>query len=123
MIRGIRGATTAASNKEQEVLLSTKQLLDEMILHNRIMPERIASVFISGTNDIGSVFPAKALRQLEGWTYVPVMCMQELDVVGGLPLCIRVMIHYNTDEPQEEIQHIYKNEAIRLRPDLGTKGS
>jgi chorismate mutase len=118
MIRGIRGATTADRDNEKEILLSTESLLREMILHNNIRAENVASVFISATEDITSVFPAKALRVFEEWKYVPVMCMQELDVPHGLSLCIRVMIHYNTSTPQSDIQHIYMKNAVSLRPDL-----
>ncbi|CAN7345873.1 chorismate mutase [Rossellomorea sp. LjRoot5] len=121
MIRGIRGATTADRDNEKEVLLSTESLLKEMILHNNITAENVASVFISATDDITSVFPAKALRGLEEWIYVPVMCMQELDVPDGLSRCIRVMIHFNTSTPQSDIQHIYMKNAVSLRPDLKNK--
>ncbi|MCR8846939.1 chorismate mutase [Rossellomorea sp. SC111] len=121
MIRGIRGATTADRDNEKEILLSTESLLKEMILHNNITAENVASVFISATDDITSVFPAKALRGFEEWKYVPVMCMQELDVPDGLSRCIRVMIHYNTSTPQSDIQHIYMKNAVSLRPDLNKK--
>jgi chorismate mutase len=29
-----------------------------------------------------------------------------------------VLIHWNTDKSQQEIKHVYLNEAIKLRPDL-----
>jgi chorismate mutase len=118
MIRGVRGATTTDCDNEKDVLLSTESLLREMILHNNIMAEDVASVFISATSDIGSVFPAKALRRIDEWKYVPVMCMQELDLPDALPNCIRVMIHLNTSTPQKDIQHIYMKNAVSLRPDL-----
>jgi len=35
-----------------------------------------------------------------------------------LPFCIRVMLHVNTNKPQDEINHIYLNNAVVLRPDL-----
>ncbi|NOY43823.1 MAG: chorismate mutase, partial [Planctomycetes bacterium] len=39
-------------------------------------------------------------------------------VEGGLPLCIRVLIHWNTDRAQDNIHHVYVRDAKRLRPDL-----
>ena len=45
-----------------------------------------------------SAFPAKAVRTIEGWKYVPVMCTNEMDVPGALPLCIRVLMHVNTED-------------------------
>ncbi len=118
MIRGIRGATTTDSNTEEEILLSTEDLLKEMIIVNNLIPENVASIFISATRDLNRSFPAKALRRFQDWKYVPVMCMQELEVPTGLERCIRVMIHYNTSTPQQEIQHIYMKNAVLLRPDL-----
>ncbi|MFB1080826.1 chorismate mutase [Jeotgalibacillus sp. JSM ZJ347] len=118
MIRGIRGATTVDSDQQESIVSATYFLLAEMIEKNHIDPEDTASVFISTTDDISSVFPAKALRQIEGWEYVPVMCMREIPVKDALPLCIRVMVHVNTKKKQKEIQHIYHHEAVKLRPDL-----
>ena len=85
---------------------------------NQVDPERVVQILISATQDIHSVFPAKALRQFEGWTYVPVTCMQELDIDGGLKKCIRVLMTVQTDVKQEDIQHVYLEEAVTLRPDL-----
>lgn len=118
MIRGVRGATTVQSNTEDEIIFKTEVLLKEMITKNKIKADFVASIFISVTDDITAAFPAKALRSLEGWTYVPVMCMREIPVPGSLNYCIRVMMHLNTNQPQQDIQHIYLEGAKQLRPDL-----
>ncbi|MGG0716699.1 chorismate mutase [Robertmurraya massiliosenegalensis] len=118
MIRGVRGATTIEENVEQEIVTSTETLIREMIAVNEIEAENVASVFISVTDEIDGTFPAKALRSIEGWTYVPVMCMREIPVKNALKSCIRVMIHINTEKSQTEIKHIYLEKAISLRPDL-----
>lgn len=118
MIRGIRGATTVERDTEMEVISAAEKLMAEIIQVNEIDPEMVASVFFSATEEIRSVFPAKALRKLEGWTYVPVTCMKEIPVSNSLPFCIRVMIHVNTTKSQKEIQHVYQAGATVLRPDL-----
>lgn len=118
MIRGIRGAITVAADQPNEILTETRRLVLEMVKQNRIDPDSVASVIISTTSDISSAFPAKAVRTLEDWTYVPVMCTHEMDVPDSLPLCIRVMMHVDTFLAQKEIQHIYMNDAVKLRPDL-----
>lgn len=119
MIRGVRGATTVSVNTEAEIIAETEALLAKVIEANRIQPESVASVLISTTEDIDAVFPAKALRKFAGWTYVPVMCMREIPVPGSLKMCIRVMIHVNTNASQQEIIHVYLRDAVLLRPDLG----
>lgn len=118
MIRGVRGAITVSADQPEEILKETRTLILEMVKENKIVPDDVASVIISTTTDISSAFPAKAVRTIEDWTYVPVMCTHEMDVPGSMPLCIRVMMHVNTTIPQQEIQHIYLNEAVKLRPDL-----
>lgn len=118
MIRGVRGATTVNRNTEESISAAMEELLAKMIEVNQIHPESVASVFISTTEDITAAFPAKALRQFEGWTYVPVMCMREMPVPNALNLCIRVMMHVNTDRSQQEVVHVYLNNARILRPDL-----
>ncbi|MFD2655380.1 chorismate mutase [Gracilibacillus thailandensis] len=118
MIRGIRGATTVKNNDADEIVQATKEMIEAMARVNDIDPETIASVMISVTSDLNATFPAKALRLIDGWKYVPVMCMPEIDVPGSLPKCIRVMMTVNTSKSQKEIEHIYLNDAVKLRPDL-----
>ncbi|WP_018934359.1 chorismate mutase [Gracilibacillus lacisalsi] len=118
MIRGIRGATTVKNNDADEMVQATKEMIEAMARVNEIDPETIASVMISVTSDLNATFPAKALRLIDGWKYVPVMCMPEIDVPGSLPKCIRVMMTVNTTKSQKEIEHIYLNDAVKLRPDL-----
>ncbi|SMQ82478.1 chorismate mutase [Bacillus sp. OV166] len=118
MIRGMRGAITVNLNTEEAIITATEELLEKIIEENHIQPELVASVFISTTEDINAVFPAKALRKFEGWTYVPVMCMQEMPVPDSLKMCVRIMMHVNTTQSQEEINHVYLKGAKVLRPDL-----
>ena len=118
MIRGIRGATTVTEDSNDLVIKETTRLVEKMAKSNGILPDEIASVIISTTTDITSAFPARAVRGLEGWTYVPVMCTHEMDVPNALEKCIRLLMHVNTEKRQEEIQHIYLNNAVQLRPDL-----
>lgn len=118
VVRGIRGATTVKRNDEAEILEATAELLHQMIQANQLRPESIASVFITMTTDLDAAFPARAVRQLAGWEYVPLMCSTEIPVKGSLPRCIRLMIQVNTDKAQHEMVHVYLNEAKSLRPDL-----
>lgn len=115
--RGVRGATTVEQNEREEILTATQQLLALMIRHNGIQKEDVASATFTVTKDLDAEFPALAARQI-GWLDVPLLCGYEISVPGGLPKCIRVMLHWNIDKPQNEIHHIYARNAERLRPDL-----
>lgn len=117
LVRGIRGATSVKKDNTEEVLKATRELLESLCKENNIIKENIASILFTVTPDIKSVFPAKAARQM-GWDMVPLLCFQEIEVAGSMPLCIRVLIHINTDKNQSEINHIYLNEAKKLRADL-----
>lgn len=118
MIRGVRGAITIQSDTEAEIVSASEKLLRQLIKENDILPQNVASVIISVTEDLTAAFPAKALRRIEGWTYVPVMCTREIPVPESLPKCIRMMLHIDTDLSQEEIRHVYLEGAVGLRPDL-----
>jgi chorismate mutase len=63
------------------------------------------------------MFPAAAARAI-GWTQTALIGAQEMDAQNGIPLCIRVLIHWNTDQPLSTIKHVYMHGAQRLRPDL-----
>ncbi|MEH7355283.1 chorismate mutase [Neobacillus drentensis] len=120
MIRGVRGATTVNENTEEAIVSATEELLAKLIEVNHIQPDSVASVLISTTEDINAAFPAKALRNFAEWTYVPVMCMREIPVPNALKMCIRIMMHVDTEIAQEKIVHVYLKEAKVLRPDLGS---
>lgn len=118
VIRGVRGAITVQENTETEIVAATEFLLRKMIEENTIEAKSVASILISVTEDITAAFPAKAMRLIEGWTFVPVMCMREIPVPSSLSKCIRVMMHVNTNRSQQNINHIYLKGATTLRPDL-----
>ncbi len=115
--RGVRGATTIHHNDREEILVATRQLLALMVRLNSIDPQDVASALFTTTPDIDAEFPAMAARQL-GWIDVPLMCGHEMTVSSSLPLCIRILIHWNTDKDQAAIHHVYVNDAEKLRPDL-----
>jgi chorismate mutase len=118
-VRGVRGATTVTRNQKEEILEVTKELLSTMLEVNGIETEDIASAWLTTTPDLYAEFPAVAARQI-GWTQVPLMQSHEMSVPGMLPLCIRVLLHWNTEKTQGEIRHVYLREAARLRPDLSS---
>ncbi|MBN2388109.1 MAG: chorismate mutase [Anaerolineales bacterium] len=117
-IRGVRGAITVDTDQRELVLAATRELFQAILQANSgLRPIDVASVFLTVTDDIFSVHPALAARQM-GWDQVPMLCAREIPVVNSLPLCIRVLLHWNTDRPQGEIRHVYLRRAVTLRPDL-----
>jgi len=120
-VRGIRGAITVSENTEHAILAATRELLDGLVENNPgLQSDAIASAWFTVTADLDAVYPAKAARQ-QGWQLVPLLCTQEIPVPGGLPMCVRVLIHWNTERSQAEINHVYLGDAVVLRPDLSNK--
>ncbi|MBA3073700.1 MAG: chorismate mutase [Anaerolineae bacterium] len=116
-VRGIRGATTCQAD-ESSILSATSELLSAILKANPSLQTRdIASAWFTVTGDLQLVHPAKAAREM-GWKDVPLMCASEIDVPGSLAQCVRVLIHWNTDLPQNAVKHIYLHDAARLRPDI-----
>ena len=116
LCRGVRGATTVEANTREAILEETRKLLALMIRFNEIKSIDVASAVFTLTTDLDAEFPALAARQL-GWLDVPLLCTNEINVAGGLPMCVRILIHWNTDRAQSDITHVYVNQAVRLRPD------
>jgi chorismate mutase len=117
-IRGIRGATTVTADDPELILQATRELLEEILAENEGMrPEDVASAIFTVTDDLASTFPAQGARQM-GWGLVPMLCAREIPVPNSLPRVIRVLVHWNTDLPQDQITHVYLREAVKLRPDL-----
>ncbi len=114
--RGVRGATTCAQNTREAILAATRELIEAVVAANDINVADVASCWFTTTSDLYAEFPAVAARQL-GWTDTALMNTHEMAVPGGLPMCIRLIIHWNTERAQADIQHVYLRGAVALRPD------
>jgi len=115
-VRGIRGATVSAFNTRDSILEATEELLKKMIADNAIFIPDIASILFSVTGDLNATFPALAARKL-GLDGTPLLCFTEIPVPDSLGLCIRILMHVNSEIPQEKMRHVYLKAAKTLRPD------
>jgi len=116
--RGIRGATTVPINDREAILDATRELLAEMVRVNDVQAEDVASAYFTTSPDLNAEFPAVAARNGLGWTNVALMCGHEMAVPGSLAMCLRILLHVNTERRQDEICHVYLRGAAVLRPDL-----
>ncbi|MCI8520060.1 MAG: chorismate mutase [Clostridia bacterium] len=120
-VRAIRGATTAEENTREAIIAATIELLGEIEKQNDLKNADAVSIIFTVTSDLTAVFPAAAVREM-GITTVPLLDMSAPEIDGSLKMCIRTMIHINTDKTKEEINHVYLRGARVLRPDLIKKG-
>lgn len=116
--RAIRGATTVEENTKEAIKSATVELLSAMLEENKTSKEDISHVIFTLTKDVNADFPAKFARIELGFDNVPMICSNEIEVPGALPLCIRVLMVINSELSQKEFRHIYLNEAKKLRPDI-----
>lgn len=116
--RGIRGATTAASNTAEDIHEATLELMRALIALNDLDPDDVASVIFTTTTDLNATFPALAAREI-GWSEVPLLCSHEMDVPASLRKAVRVLVHVNTTKTPQEIRHVYLKGARQLRPEWG----
>ena len=119
-VRGVKGATTTEGTSAEDVLAATEQLLTTLINENHIEQDDVAAVQFTTSPDLVAEFPAVAARERLNWNDVPLMCGHEMARPGALKQCIRILILWNTEKPQNEIRHAYLNSAAKLRPDLST---
>ena len=116
ILRGLRGATTAAANTSEAILEATDELLRALQAANAFQPEDVESAIFTSSPDLTAEYPARAARRL-GWHDVPLLGASEVAVPDGLPRCIRVLLHFHTATPLRELKHMYLREAAKLRPD------
>jgi chorismate mutase len=115
-MRGIRGATTVDTNTPEAILEGATELLAEIMSANHLETDDVASAFFTTTRDLNAEFPAVAANKM-GWTDVALMCGHEMEVPGSLSMCLRVLLHVNTDRDPRELRHVYLRGAKALRPD------
>jgi len=107
ILRGLRGATTAAANTSEAILEATEDLLASLQQANGFEPGDIESAIFTSSPDLTADYPAD----------VPLLGSAEVAVPTGLPRCIRVLLHFYTTKPQRALKHMYLREAAKLRPD------
>jgi chorismate mutase len=120
-VRGIRGATTAEANTAESITDATEELLKELIRLNELDKDEICFAYFTTTHDLTAEFPAYAARRL-GWIEVPLLCGHDMDVQlpnpRGVPMCIRILLLYNTAKPQSEMRFAYLRGARAIKADL-----
>ena len=116
-VLGLRGATTLERDEADHLKERVRDLLTEMLDRNDVAHDDIISIIFTATPDVHSCFPAVAAREL-GLGDVPLLCAQELDIEGGMALCIRILMHLHSDRPRSEMHHVYLEAARSLRDDL-----
>jgi len=115
--RALRGATTVDTDTEQHIHDRVIVLLTTLFERNRIEHDDLISIIFTATDDIHSTFPAAAARRF-GLGDVPLLCARELEIEGGTPRCVRVLMHLESSAARSDLHHVYLEGARGLRDDL-----
>jgi chorismate mutase len=116
-VRALRGATTVDADTPQHVGERVQALVTAMLETNGVAHDDLISILFTATDDVHAIFPATAAREV-GLGDVPLICARELDIDGGTPRCIRVLMHLTTERSRQELHHVYLEGARSLRDDL-----
>lgn len=116
--RGIRGAITVDEDNQEMLEKATVELYSKMVELNDVKSEDISHILFSLTKDLKSAFPAKFVRRNFQIQYVPLLCVNEMDIEPSLKHCLRILMVVNTKKSQEDIKHVYLGGAKILRSDL-----
>jgi chorismate mutase len=115
-LRAVRGAISVPKDTSEEIRQCTAELLETILERNSLGAEDLVSIIFTTTHDLVSDFPAVAAREI-GLSNVPLLCTQEIPVVGSMPRCVRVLVHCYAPA-ERPIHHVYLREARQLRMDL-----
>ena len=116
-VRAVRGATQLEADTREQMLDRVAELVLAVMDANGLEVDDFISVVFTATGDLHAEFPAYAARQL-GFDDVPLICARELDIVGGKPRTIRILMHLYTERTRAELHHVYLEGATTLRDDL-----
>lgn len=114
VLRGIRGATRLSEDNAEEMSAAVAELVTAMLAENGLATDDVVSVILTSTPDLRCAFPAAAARAV-GWTDIPLLCAQEIDVAGAMTRVVRVLLHVDTTLTRAQIRHPYLRGTDALR--------
>lgn len=117
-VLAIRGATTVEANNKEQILNESATLIKRIIEKNELEIDDIISICFTMTRDLDKVYPAVAVREILKIADIPLLNFEEKYIEGSLPMCIRVLIHINSEKSKSDMKHVYLKKAKDLRSDI-----
>ena len=112
----IRGATTASGNSIKEIEDAVVELIDELILRNKLIKKNLLSITFTATKDLDACFPASIARKCNGLNSVAFLDCQQMHVSNDVDFCIRILAQVLLP-PNSTAKHPYLRGASKLRTD------
>ena len=117
-IVAVRGATTISCDIPDEITTKVAELMQKLLEQNKRSVSDIISIIFTTTDDIRSVNPATALRSDSRYRHTPLLCVQEAQYQGSIPLIIRVLLHIRCSTADTILKPLYMHGAKALRTDI-----
>ena len=84
-------STTASGNSVEEIEDAVKELINELILRNKLKKTSLLSIIFTATKDLNACFPASIARKCNGLDSVAFLDCQQMYVDDDVDFCIRIM--------------------------------
>ena len=122
-IYAIRGAINTDYDGVANIDREVKTMMDKLYEVNEITDDEVAFMIFSQTDDLRSRNAAAAFRASGRGERIPLFCVKEAEIYGGMERVIRVMVVINHARKKEP-RHVYLGDTAELRPDLqeGSEG-
>lgn len=120
-IFSLRGATTIDNNTSIEIINSSVELMQALILANDLVNKdfEIVSIIASTTTDVTAFYPVRAIRESNLAPNVPLFSCIEPSIENSLPLAIRFLLQVTSKSDTIVLpKHVYLKGAKNLRQDL-----
>ncbi len=122
MTRAARGAIQVASDTPELIHAAGARLVQAVLEANEMGESDLVSLVFSLTSDLSSANPATGLRK-NGFTEVPLFCVQEAGIAGAMPRVIRLLATFEAPPAwmaagRTRATAVYLEGARALRPDL-----
>jgi chorismate mutase len=49
------------------------------------------------------------------------LCAREISVVGAMPSVVRILMHFHSERPLQDVVHVYLDGAEALRDDIADR--
>ena len=112
----IRGATTASGNSAKEIEDAVVELINELIIRNKLIKKNLLSIIFTSTKDLDACFPASIARKCNELDSVEFLDCQQMYVSNDINFCIRIMAQVLLPT-NTSVNHPYLRGAAKLRPD------
>ncbi|MFM2152648.1 MAG: Chorismate mutase AroH [Pseudomonadota bacterium] len=112
----LRGAIGVDADTVEAIEAASAEVVRVLFEDNDLRAENVVSAVFTSTPDLKAAYPATGARRAL-LSETPVLSACEVDVPGGAPQILRVLLHIDGARPAH-VHHAFLGRGAMLRPDL-----